>query len=88
MSKTEFITCGVQHMSLWNYKGGLLSFKELPIQSVKQGPTQDELLGGDGGMQNNQLLRATFMSIIIILDEFIITGADDGCVNFLNFKIF
>lgn len=87
-SKTEFITCGVQHMSLWNYKGGLLSFKELPIQNVKQGPTQDDLMMGDrigGGIEGNKLLRVTFMSIIFILDEFIVTGADDGCVRFLIF---
>lgn len=83
MSKTEFITCGVQHMSLWNYKGGLLNFKELPIQNVKQGPSQDDLIGDNFGPQNgsSQLLRIAFISIIFVLDEFIVTGGDDGCVS-------
>ena len=44
-SKTEFLTCGVQHMSLWNYKGGILNFRELPIQNVKNGPVQEDLMG-------------------------------------------
>jgi len=87
-SKTEFITCGVQHMSLWNYKGGILNFRELPIQNVKQGALQEELLQQsiedmeDEGFLDKSQLKVTFLAIMIILDEFIITAGDDGFVSF------
>jgi hypothetical protein len=32
---TEFITTGKQHMALWKFKGGLLSYEDLPIENPK-----------------------------------------------------
>ena len=85
-SKIEFITCGVQHMSLWTYKGGVLNFRELPIQHSRQGTSQDELISagfdrGDSVGMGEAQLRITFLAIIIILDEFIVTAGDDGYVR-------
>jgi hypothetical protein len=92
-SKTEFLTCGVQHMSLWNFKGGILNFRELPIQNVKNGPVQytdnDDYVNldavdtpyNDGQPESKNQLRITFLAIIILMDEFIVTAGDDGYVR-------
>lgn len=87
-SKTEFLSCGVQHMTLWSLKGGLLNFRELPIQNIKNSVTQDELLREVSNMDanreesgNRSQLRITFLAIIILMDEFILTAGDDGYVR-------
>jgi len=58
------------------------------IQNVKQGALQEELLQQsiedmeDEGFLDKSQLKVTFLAIMIILDEFIITAGDDGFVSF------
>ena len=30
-SNSQFLTCGIQHLSLWEYRGGLLNFEEMEL---------------------------------------------------------
>lgn len=87
-SKTEFITCGLQHMTLWTYKGGILNFRELPIESIQLGPSQDEILDRSDEEpdveEKKDTFRVTFLSLLFIMDEFILTAGDDGHVIYLN----
>lgn len=94
-SKTEFLSCGVQHMTLWSLKGGMLNFRELPIQNIKNSVTQEELLrevsnteGIRDENSNLSQLRITFLAIIILMDEFIVTAGDDGYVSVSQIPIF
>jgi WD40 repeat protein len=81
-SKSEFITCGVQHMTLWSYKGGILNFKELPIQFLKTKPQMNSEMSDSQNDINSDdsILRITFLAIKFVLD-FIITAGDDGAVS-------
>jgi WD40 repeat protein len=81
-STTEFITCGVQHMTLWSYKGDLLNFKEFSIKmtNMKARVPDLEKSENEQTQQQNTVLKVTFLAIISVFD-FIITGADDGRVE-------
>ena len=71
-------------MTLWTHKGGILNFRELPIESIQFGPTNEDLLeGSDINPQfedRKEAFRITFLSLLFLMDEFILTAGDDGHV--------
>ena len=83
-SRTEFITCGIQHMSFWSYKGDVLNCREFPLkmnQIKTKRPDHKDNDAGEGADEN--VFRITFLCIIFIMDH-IITGAEDGSVRSSN----
>lgn len=83
-SKTEFITCGIQHMTLWSYKGEVLNFKEFHLkQGMTKAQTADNDSDYEGAGQQDSTFKITFLAIINVL-QYIITGGEDGAVEKIN----
>jgi hypothetical protein len=83
----KFISCGIQHISLWEYQGGLLVSEELPMQrvkdlmkNVKAGEHLDMIDDdkSDGEDRKEMVpIRATFLCLLFV-DQFFIVGGEDG----------
>jgi WD40 repeat protein len=96
-SNEEFVTLGLQHLSHWKLKGGLLIFEELPIENPREmmkkaGIQRIEHERNRRKEKNKNAiemkdgeevfpLEVTFMAIIFLFDELMITGGDDGYVR-------
>jgi hypothetical protein len=88
-SNEVFFTCGIQHMSYWQDRGGILVFEELPMKFYRdqnEGLRGEEPFSTNYGnrdieiMEKDQLVKVSFLSMIFILDC-LITAADDGMVE-------
>jgi hypothetical protein len=89
-SNFKFLTCGIQHASLWEYSGGMLVSEELPMQRIKD--LMKNLKAGEHlKMMDNERterdltqemipIRATFLCDLFI-DQFFILGSEDGEVG-------
>ena len=92
-SNDQFVTIGMQHLSHWKLKGGLLVFQELPIDNPK------EMINKAGALLYTQErqrrknaepvrdpvtgeevfpLLVSFMALIFLFDDLMITAGDDG----------
>lgn len=96
-SNEEFVTLGLQHLSHWKLNGGLLTFQELPIENPREmmkkaGIQRIEHERNRRKEKNKNAiemkdgeevfpLEVTFMAIIFLFDELMITGGDDGYVD-------
>ena len=92
-SNDEFVTIGMQHLSHWKLKGGLLVFEELPIENPKEmmekagvlhvaqerkrRPNAEPMIDPATGEEIFPLL-VSFLSIIFLFDDLMITAGDDG----------
>jgi WD40 repeat protein len=91
----SFITCGIQHMSRWTYKGGMLNFEEFEMAYYKDRMGKmkaDELqqrIDGIGNRHDEDLtpnkgeqvnVRVTLLCIVFVLD-FCVVGGEDGEVG-------
>lgn len=89
-SNFRFLTCGIQHASLWEYTGGMLESTELPLQRVKDLMRNvkagehlqmiDEDRGDDDLNREMISIRSTFLCVLFI-DQFFVLGAEDGEVE-------
>lgn len=86
-SNYKFITCGIQHICQWEFKGSVLTFHEFPMVKVKDFmkyiKANEQLEMMDGNNEENSVqhesapIRATFLCLLFI-NSFIILGAEDG----------
>ena len=79
-SRTEFITCGIQHLTHWYYKGEILNFKEFHLkQKLNKGQIVEDEDDYEVMAQQDSTFKITFLAIINI-QSYIITGGEDGRV--------
>lgn len=80
-SKTEFITCGIQHMTLWSYRAETLNFREFHLKQGMNKAKADESdkEDEDNPAQQESTFKITFLAIIN-LKQYVITGGEDGAV--------
>jgi WD40 repeat protein len=99
-SNDEFVTIGFQHLSKWKLKGGLITFVELPIENPREMISKAGVLHviqerkhrllkknlGPSIVNNVETfpLEVTFMSLIFLFDELMITAGDDGFVRSID----
>ncbi|CAD8183513.1 unnamed protein product [Paramecium pentaurelia] len=80
----RFVTCGVQHMSCWQFAGGSLTFQAMEIENPKDlvelvENQNDEQEGVQDNEQEQDALRITFLTVIFVQDA-IITAGEDGFI--------
>lgn len=83
-SRNEFFTCGIQHLTLWSYRGEVLNCQEIELVAPKQ--LNKESKNNMNDQDNDSIededgtFKVSFLAMIFIRDRMII-GAEDGFVD-------
>ena len=75
----EFITVGIQHLSLWKYKANNLEFEECRIEKKNDKIKKNDLEGYEG-IENNEEFLTSFLAICFLFSHVFVTSCDSGYI--------